>query len=283
MNCRLCGAETEARYTATLLGTHEATYHYCVACDHLYVGNPTWLDEAYSEGTAHHDTDVAVRNIYTALRLAAFYYWVLGERGQGRYVDVAGGHGLLTRLMRDLGFDCYGSDRYAKNLCARGFDAVDGPPAIATSAIEVLEHTTNPLEFIPGQPRRPWLRRPRIHQRIVSRPRAARTRALGLLLAGDGTTHRFLFANRPAKACGSARPALRPDGALTRLLAAPPFALARPACAPQDIGRSPRTVRGVAARYPARRRSAVAADAAVERSMNIASMSPRLLTEKHAS
>lgn len=148
MNCHLCGAATEPRYSATVLDKHEAIYHYCTACDHLFVGNPTWLDEAYSEAIVHHDTDVAVRNIYTALRLAAFYYWVLGERGRGRYVDVAGGHGLLTRLMRDLGFDCYWSDRYAKNLFARGFDALDGPQAHAISAIEVLEHTTDPIQFI---------------------------------------------------------------------------------------------------------------------------------------
>lgn len=148
VNCQICGAETEARYTATLLKKYEAIYHYCAACDHLYVANPTWLDEAYSDAIVHHDTDVAVRNLFTALRLAAFYYWVLGERGQGRYVDVAGGYGLLTRLMRDLGFDCYWSDRYAKNLFARGFDVTGATAARAISAIEVLEHTTNPLEFI---------------------------------------------------------------------------------------------------------------------------------------
>lgn len=85
----------------------------------------------------------------TALRLAALCHVGLGERGKGVYVDVAGGYGLLTRLMRDLGFNYFWSDRYAQNLFARGFEYQPGLGACqAVSAIEVLEHTVNPLEFI---------------------------------------------------------------------------------------------------------------------------------------
>jgi hypothetical protein len=51
--------------------------------------------------------------------------------------------------MRDLGFNYFWSDRYAKNLFARGFEYHPGLGACqAVSAIEVLEHTPNPLEFI---------------------------------------------------------------------------------------------------------------------------------------
>ena len=149
MNCHLCSAETRTLFTTTILNKHEAAYHYCAECDHIFVDQPTWLEEAYSDAIVETDTDVAVRNIFTALRLAAIYYLVLGDRGHARYADIAGGYGLLTRLMRDLGFDCYWSDPYAENLFARGFeyDATQGA-CLAISAIEVLEHTTNPLEFI---------------------------------------------------------------------------------------------------------------------------------------
>lgn len=149
MNCHLCNAETRTIFTTAILNKYEAAYHYCAECDHIFVDQPTWLEEAYSDAIARSDTDVAVRNIFTALRLAAIYYLVLGDRGHARYADVAGGYGLLTRLMRDLGFDCYWSDPYAENLFARGFeyDATQGA-CLAISAIEVLEHTTNPLEFI---------------------------------------------------------------------------------------------------------------------------------------
>jgi hypothetical protein len=149
MNCHLCNAEARTLFRATVLNKHEAAYHYCAECDHIFVDQPTWLEEAYSDAIVAEDTDVAVRNIFTALRLAAIYYLVLGDRGHARYADIAGGYGLLTRLMRDLGFDYYWSDRYATNLFARGFDydARQGA-CLAISAIEVLEHSINPLDFI---------------------------------------------------------------------------------------------------------------------------------------
>ncbi len=149
MKCHLCGAETRIAFTAEVLQKYMVPYHYCAACDHLFVSNPTWMGEAYSDAIAQEDTDIAARNVFNALRLAAIDFLVLGDRGQGKYVDVAGGYGLLTRLMRDLGFDYYWSDRYANNLYARGFecDPILGA-CLAVSAIEVLEHTTNPLDFI---------------------------------------------------------------------------------------------------------------------------------------
>lgn len=148
-SCHLCGNETRTLFSATLLGKHEAPYLYCADCDHVYVDDPNWLDEAYSEAIAAEDTDIAARNVFMALRLAAIDYFVLGDRGQGTYVDVAGGYGLLTRLLRDFGFDCYWSDPYAQNLFARGFECRPGQGLhLAVSAIEALEHTAKPLDFI---------------------------------------------------------------------------------------------------------------------------------------
>ncbi|OYY82016.1 MAG: hypothetical protein B7Y33_00640 [Hydrogenophilales bacterium 16-62-9] len=149
MKCHICDTQTSVLFNATLLNKYTAAFHYCVECDHIFVDQPTWLDEAYSDAIARSDTDIAVRNIFTALRLAAIDYLVLEERGNGQYVDVAGGYGLLTRLMRDLGFDYYWSDPYALNLFARGFEADTQQGAcVAVSAVEVLEHTTHPLDFI---------------------------------------------------------------------------------------------------------------------------------------
>lgn len=120
--CRLCNAESSFLFEQTVMGKHPARYRFCRNCDHVFVQDPHWLDEAYSDAIVASDTDIAARNIFTSLRLAALLYLAFNERGQGRYADVAGGYGLLTRLMRDLGYDFYWSDPYAKHILARGFE-----------------------------------------------------------------------------------------------------------------------------------------------------------------
>lgn len=149
VNCRLCGGEAQLHFSAKVLKKHDANFCYCAACDHVFAQDPHWLEEAYSDAIVKTDTDIAVRNIFTSLRLAAILYFAFGDKGRGHYADVAGGYGLLVRLMRDLGFNYFWSDPYAENLFARGFEysAALGNCTVI-SAVEVLEHTLNPEAFL---------------------------------------------------------------------------------------------------------------------------------------
>lgn len=149
MRCRICGGGTSHHFLATVLRTYSAEFRYCRDCDHVFAAEPHWLQEAYSDAIVRTDTDIAARNVFTALRIAAVLFVMLEERGDGVYADIAGGYGLLTRLMRDLGFQYYWRDPYAQNLFARGFEySATRGRCRAVSAIEVLEHTVNPLEFL---------------------------------------------------------------------------------------------------------------------------------------
>jgi len=149
MNCPICESSASPIFSAVILGKLKATFYYCERCGYLFTPDPCWLEAAYSEAISEIDTGLVMRNISIAEKLACVLYWFLGHRGKGRYVDVAGGYGLLTRIMRDYGFDFYWKDKYCDNLFARGFEVENtSGPFYAVTAIEVLEHLEDPVGFI---------------------------------------------------------------------------------------------------------------------------------------
>jgi len=64
-------------------------------------------------------------------------------------LDFAVGYGLLTRIMRDMGFDFFWSDPYTSNIFAKGFEYKSslGQIELVTS-FESFEHFINPMKEI---------------------------------------------------------------------------------------------------------------------------------------
>jgi hypothetical protein len=88
---------------------------------------------------------VLARNL-GARRIVATFLHLAGVRGEP-CLDYAGGYGIFTRLMRDVGFEYFWMDPYATNALARGFEWTPGPARPrAVTAFEVLEHLVRPLE-----------------------------------------------------------------------------------------------------------------------------------------
>lgn len=149
MSCPICAGLMRPSFTATVLNKYQANYEVCNACGFLRAHEPHWLDEAYSSAIAAADTGLVARNISLANKVAGALYWAKGECGEGRYMDAAGGYGMLTRLMRDMGFDFYWADKYCDNLIAPGFEYKPELGACkAVTAMEVLEHLVDPAPFI---------------------------------------------------------------------------------------------------------------------------------------
>lgn len=145
--CPICSHQRDFCFRAKVLRQHEIEYCYCNVCGLLQTESPFWLEEAYSEAIATIDTGIIQRNLLIAEKLACFLFFLLDK--QGKYLDVGGGYGLLTRLMRDTGFDFYWSDPNCKNLFAQGFErSITNPPFTAITAFEVLEHVYQPIEFL---------------------------------------------------------------------------------------------------------------------------------------
>lgn len=147
--CPICGKSFHQAFVAKVLNKYDAMYEQCDGCGFLRAHEPHWLDEAYSSAIAAADTGLVARNIAISKKIAGILYLVFGERGEGRYLDVAGGYGMLVRLMRDIGFDFYWADKYCENLFARGFEhKLNDVPCRAVTAIEVMEHLVDPVSFV---------------------------------------------------------------------------------------------------------------------------------------
>lgn len=145
--CAVCAGSMKAQFTQLVLHHHQVTYFQCGSCGFVQTETPYWLDEAYVSAIANEDTGILVRNASIARKVSALIHLCL-EPGDV-YLDLAGGYGILTRLMRDVGFDFYWHDDYCQNLFATSFgrDSMPSAPA-AVTAFEVLEHVEDPVSFL---------------------------------------------------------------------------------------------------------------------------------------
>jgi hypothetical protein len=132
-----------------VLGKHDVQYFECKHCGTIATEEPFWLAEAYQNAISTLDTWGAMRNVGNQRRLEAVLHLLFGEGTP--FVDVACGYGLLVRLMRDIGFDFRGHDEFCQPVFSVPFTATDGTRAAAVTALEVLEHLTNPRDFIEEQ------------------------------------------------------------------------------------------------------------------------------------
>ena len=146
--CPICGNSMRSVFSANVLIKYKVTYYYCEECGLLKTEKPYWLDEAYQEAIDDTDTGLVNRNIVNSASVELILECLSIEKG--KFLDVAGGYGLLTRLMRDKGFDCYTTDKYCKNLFAKTFEPSPHFMAEALFAFEVLEHIEDPFQFLCG-------------------------------------------------------------------------------------------------------------------------------------
>jgi len=122
---------------------HRVQYFRCEKCGFLQTETPYWLEEAYSSAIARQDVGIMQRNLknrdLTSTVLNLLFPDATSE------VDFGAGHGVFVRLMRDIGFNFYWSDKYATNDYARGFERQEGATFDFLTAFEVLEHLVDPI------------------------------------------------------------------------------------------------------------------------------------------
>jgi hypothetical protein len=143
-SCRICSSPTTRAFDTVVLRRHSATFVKCSQCGFLATdGAPHWLSEAYASPINIQDTGLVGRNIAFARDASVLLYCFFDP--SAKFVDYAGGHGLFTRLMRDVGFDFRTLDPLTENLFARGFSADPSDAGFeAVTSFESFEHFLDP-------------------------------------------------------------------------------------------------------------------------------------------
>lgn len=146
MICPICHSPLHSAFRHQVLGHINVEYFQCPNCGFLKTERPIWQEEAYATSYTDQDTGIVSRCLQNRLKAEVVLYSLFGDKGT--FVDIGGGIGLFTRMMRDIGFDFRTSDKYAEPILARGFKAEANKPATALTAFEVLEHVEDPTAFL---------------------------------------------------------------------------------------------------------------------------------------
>ncbi|MCU0423039.1 MAG: class I SAM-dependent methyltransferase [Bacteroidia bacterium] len=145
-NCRICNSETRELFTHQVLKKYQVKYMQCLSCSFIQTEKPYWLDEAYESAINNNDTGILVRNERFKKITTLLFVFLFNKNA--KFLDYAGGYGIFTRMMRDVGFDFYWDDDYAKNLLAIGFPHQPNTTYEAITAFEVFEHLEQPIDAV---------------------------------------------------------------------------------------------------------------------------------------
>ncbi|PKP48055.1 MAG: hypothetical protein CVT92_16440 [Bacteroidetes bacterium HGW-Bacteroidetes-1] len=138
MNCKICNQQAKHVFKAKVLKKYVINYFHCEQCGFLQTEEPYWFDEAYRESINVSDTGYMQRNINLSQKLTILLALFFDKKA--KFLDYAGGYGVFTRIMRDIGFDFFWDDKYTKNLFAKGFEYQKEWEYEAVTSFESLEH-----------------------------------------------------------------------------------------------------------------------------------------------
>lgn len=158
MNCAVCGSASRKVFKNIVLNKYNVSYFLCSNCGFHFAEKPYWLQESYENIINRKDFGIMERNLKNMKYIFSYLFmnndfdsYHNGRRyhmtENVRLVDYGGGHGVLTRLLRDSGIDAWWTDKYAENIFALGYEADKNNYKYLTM-FEVMEHVVEPADEI---------------------------------------------------------------------------------------------------------------------------------------
>jgi len=147
IRCPICDKDAPLAFSHKIRDRYTADYILCASCDYMFVANPSWLAEAYTEPIDTTDTGYVMRNIFLSKKTLILFsiLFHMSEIRQKIFLDYAAGYGMLVRIMRDYGLDFVWDDPFTENLFAQGFKFVQGTHIDAITCFECFEHFVQPM------------------------------------------------------------------------------------------------------------------------------------------
>ena len=148
-NCDSLGVRSLREVAVTTVSVKAVLTH-CPNCDYLYLADPSWFDKAYQD-EFYGDTGYVARNIDIASKtIELFRIWKIVSARMDSFppaCDIGAGLGMYARMMRDRGYDFYGTDKFAAMPLIKPFAGLDCNFRIKT-AFEVVEHLPSLPAFL---------------------------------------------------------------------------------------------------------------------------------------
>lgn len=145
--CIICGVSTRPLFELKIFNKLKLLVE-CenVQCGQVQFQKVDWLECAYSNAIVALDTGAVQRCLNMRKLIVSIYTItsIIKIHVKKLILDYGGGTGLLCRLLRDAGLDCYSIDKYCENIYARPFEATNESYFLVTM-VEVLEHLENPI------------------------------------------------------------------------------------------------------------------------------------------
>ena len=143
--CRVCRSRTDFLFRGKVLNL-DIMYSQCENCGYVQTEQPYWLHDAYNDVINRSDTGIMLRNI--ANRHIVLVNLLVLNILKRSVVDIAGGYGILVRLLRDVGVEALWCDSYCNNIMARSFefDRSKTQEVELVTAFEAFEHFVDPME-----------------------------------------------------------------------------------------------------------------------------------------
>lgn len=144
--CKICKIDTMRIFDKKILNKYQVAYFQCSNCNFIQTEEPYWLEEVYKEPINTSDTGLIARNVYLSRFSSVLIYFYFNKNN--KFLDYAGGYGIFTRLMRDIGFNFFWQDPFTANLFAKGFEWNKNDKIELLTTFECFEHLNDPIKEI---------------------------------------------------------------------------------------------------------------------------------------